>query len=476
MKKYKYTSLVIAMAVLLITGSCKKTLDINKSPNAPVDVPIDVLYTTSAVNIGFMGGADQNKFSLLIMQQYGGQTTGGQTQTQAWEQYLILPSDISNSWGAFYTTTLINLSLVIQKAAATSPHYSGVAKLLTAYTYGIMVDTWGKIPYSEALKTTAVPQPHYDDDKTIYASLLTMIDDGIADINKPTSTFDPIAASPIYPGDFATTKAQWIKFGNTLKLRLLLHTVKVDASAAGKIDALIASGNFFASNDDNFVGAFFNTAGAQNPIYQFDQNRAGYIVANNTIVSIMNSTNDPRRVTYFTQFPAGSGKYVGSVGGSDPSENYSTLGTYLEGTDGSAPIRMLTFAEYNFIRAEAALKYGGAGNAQSFFQAGITASMKDAGVADVDIATYITAHGTLTGSADAQLKSIITEKYIANFGVTTEPWTDFRRTGYPAITPPSNAVEPAVPRSLFYPQSEIDVNPNAKQKANQQVKVFWDAQ
>jgi hypothetical protein len=66
-------------------------------------------------------------------------------------------------------------------------------------------------------------------------------------------------------------------------------------------------------------------------------------------------------------------------------------------------------------------------------------------------------------------------KYFASYGVAIEPWTDFRRTGYPALTLPSNAVVPYFPRSLFYPQSEIDLNPeNAKQKSLYLHESFWD--
>ena len=127
---------------------------------------------------------------------------------------------------------------------------------------------------------------------------------------------------------------------------------------------------------------------------------------------------------------------------------------------------MLTFAEYNFIRAEAALRFSSTGNAETFFQAGITASMQEAGVAAADITAYIAANGTLSGTAAQKLEQIINEKYIANFGVVLEPWSDWRRTGYPAITPPSNAVVSYVPRSLYYPQSEIDLSfPAMKQNA-----------
>ena len=136
---------------------------------------------------------------------------------------------------------------------------------------------------------------------------------------------------------------------------------------------------------------------------------------------------------------------------------------------------MLTFAEYNFIRAEAALRFASPGSAQTFFEAGIRASMESAGVAAADITTYLAANGTLSGSAAQQLEQIINEKYVANYGVVMEPWTDFRRTGYPALTLPSNAIVPYFPRSLFYPQSELDLNPeNVTQKKDMSVRVFWD--
>lgn len=171
-----------------------------------------------------------------------------------------------------------------------------------------------------------------------------------------------------------------------------------------------------------------------------------------------------------------------------PNNNYSRIHTFLRGTvtagaappftySGAAPQRMLPFAEYNFIRAEAALM-GAPGSAQAFFTAGITASMQEVGVSAVQIADYLVANGTLTGTNANMLRQIIEEKYVALFGVIVEPWTDYRRTGYPALSVPVNAINgvTSVPRTLFYPQSEIDFNPkNPGQKnASLQDRVFWD--
>jgi hypothetical protein len=148
---------------------------------------------------------------------------------------------------------------------------------------------------------------------------------------------------------------------------------------------------------------------------------------------------------------------------------------------GAAPQRMLTYAEYNFIRAEAALRGATAAplaNANAWFQAGITASMDEAGVLAADRNAYIALYGNLAGTTAQQIQQVIEEKYIALFGVSVEPWTDWRRTGFPVLSVPVNAIGgvSAVPRTLFYPQSEIDLNPNCpgQKSASLQDRVFWD--
>lgn len=484
MKNIKKSIIATLFLAAFFTSSCEFG-DINQDPDNLIEAPIAQQLSNLTVNVGFMSGSDLNRYSSLIMQQYSGQSTGALNQTQQYEQYLITGSDQNNVWNSIYATILNDAENIITTATKTqSPHYSGVAKILKAYTYQIAVDTWGSIPFSETQKLVANTKPKYDADSEIYTNIVKLLDEGIAEVSATTSTISPGTNSNIFPGTFSTTKSNWIKFANTLKLRIFLHYSEKDATfAKSKIDALIAASvPFMASNTDSFKMNFVDAAGARNPIDQFETSRPNYLVANAKLVGMMNTKTDPRRQFYFTQYPAASGLFVGAVGGAASNAGlYSKLHTYLRGTltgstySGSAPIRMLTFAEYNFIRAEAALRFGSAGDAQTFFQAGITASMQEAGVVAADITAYITANGTLSGTAAQKFKQIINEKYIANFGVVLEPWSDWRRTGYPTITPPSNAVVSYVPRSLYYPQSEIDLNGgNVTQKSGMNVKVFWD--
>lgn len=484
MKNIKNKIVAALFLVAFVVSGCEFG-DTNQDPSSVISAPINQQLTSLTVNVGFLAGSDLNRYSSLIMQQYSGQTVGATTQTQFFEQFQIVGSDLNNVWSSVYATILNDAeNIIVGATASNSPHYSGVAKILKAYTYQLAVDTWGSIPYSDTQKLAANVKPKYDSDEAIYTDLINLLDQGIAEVNAPNSSISPGTNSTIFPGTFSTTKNNWIKFANTLKLRIFLHYSEKDASfAKSKIDALVNSGAaLMTSNADSFQMNFIDAANARNPIDQFETTRINNLVANAKLVTMMNSKTDPRRQFYFTQLPAGSGLYVGAVAGAPAGpNNYSKLHTYLRGAvtgsvyTGAAPIRMLTFAEYNFIRAEAALRFSSPGSAQTFFQAGIRASMETAGVAAADITTYLTANGTLIGTPAQQLEQIINEKFIASYGVAIEPWTDFRRTGYPALTLPSNAIVPYFPRSLFYPQSEIDLNPeNVKQKSGMDARIFWD--
>lgn len=503
----KINKIIACMSIIVLGSafqSCKKFYAVNESPNNISKAPIDQLLPSITVGVGYIGVSDLYRYSGLIMQQFTGNTTNLSETFKLYEIYNINNSDVNNQWTSIYAGVLADIEKLIPLAKeGGSPHYAGVAKLLKAYTYQITVDAWGDVPYSEAGKFLENTTPKFDKAEDIYADLIRLIDEGIADVNNPTSVLDPNKNTTIYPGDsWNTVKQQWIRFGNTLKLRIYLHyTAKDPAFAKAKINALIGSGaQFMTSNADNFMMKFSAEAGRQTPNVSLEggQFRNAYF-PNKTIVDMMNAKTDPRRASYFVPFPYNSmpATYKGGNAKEPATVAYSRLNTFLKGaatinavvvngdgtiTDnsitwkGDGPSRLLTFSEYNFIRSEAALNLGGAGDAQTFFQAGIRASMEDAGVASGDIATYLATNGTLSGTDAQKLNQIISEKYVANFGVAMEPWSDWRRTGYPNITPLplSIAVYDKIPRTLVYPQFEQNSNPNVPVRANMLARVFWD--
>jgi hypothetical protein len=492
---FKYTALLGGLA--FATASCQDFLDINKDPNNVVDAPIEQLFTSATGSLGFFGGSDMNRFSSLISQHWSGTLPN---QTGDYERYVISATDVNNSWDLAYSTVLSDLELVIQKAVTEkSPNYGGPAKILKAYTFQLLVDAYGKVPYTEGLQFTKNTAPKFDDGATIYPALIALLDEAIADVNNASSVKAPAANSTIFTGSWASQKPKWERLANTLKMRMWLHYSKIDKTKAVTEIGKLAAANVMASNADNFQMAFFNVAGQYNSIQQFELSRPNYLFANATLVDMMNSKVDPRRPKYFMTFPLNSGLFKGSPAANTTANiKYSRLFTFLRGdttntsavvpaSDGSvsgtqytftgtAPIRLLTFSEYNFIRAEAAV-YGVAGiSADSFYRSGIRASMSMANVSAAATEAYIAANPFPTAGTEAdKIKRIIEEKYVASYGIIMEPWTDYRRTGVPALVAPSNALYPTVPRSFFYPQSEKDRNLNSPaQKADLSERVFWD--
>ncbi|GAB4022030.1 SusD/RagB family nutrient-binding outer membrane lipoprotein [Spirosoma koreense] len=504
MKKLLYTSV---LATGLALSSCSTFLDINDDPNNIKSVQVSQLLPSATVNIGYMGGSDLFRVTSLWAQQFSGQGPNtGLGTFKEYERYNVTNSDINNQWVTIFGTILSDLELMIAQATTEgSPHYAGVGKILKAYVYQVTVDSWGDVPYTEASRHSANFYPKFDDDEAIYKDLIRLIDDGIKDVSATTSAMSPNVSTTIYTGaTWAASQAKWIKFANTLKLRIFLHySAKDPAYTTAQITSLIGSGaKFMESTADNFQMAFLTESQRQNPLYSAENGQfKNQFFPNRYIVNLMNSKSDPRRAAYFIPFPFNSNPatYKGaSALDADPSSAYSRNYQYIYGTPsapnlslinadgslkdgaitfgGNGPARLLTFAEYNFIRAEAALAYGAPGSAQTFFEAGIRASMSDAGVSTADANAYVAANGTLQGTTSQMLEQLITEKYVANHAVLVEPWTDYRRTGYPALTPLKTpfAIYDEVPHSLFYAQSEISNNPNAKQKTSMLERVFWD--
>jgi hypothetical protein len=481
----------LLLMVISICG-CKKQFDINQSPNALTAAPINTVLTNVTVNVGFIGGSDLHRFTSLWVQQFGGQN-GAFSPTVQFENYNVVATDFINLWQAFYSTTLEDVEYIINNSAE-SPHYNGIAKIIKAWCFQHMVDVWGDIPFSEALQLTAIKYPKLDSGQNIYSQLISLLDDGIAKLSDPAEGLIPMGNNEtIYGG----VRVKWIKMANTLKMRIYLHYSEIDeAKVKAGIDGIVSAGvPVIDANADNFQMVFVDAPNAQNPLHQYEIRQANQFFPNNVLVTMMNTKADPRRPFYFTAFPYNStpANYKGVKPNDPQGYNFSRMNTYLRGAikntpvsldgsltatavnyTGAAPIKMLTAAEYYFIRAEAALRFGAIGNAQTLYQSGIRASMELAGVNAVAIDAYISANSLPTGTMLEQLKKLIEEKYVALYGVALEPYNDWRRTGYPLITPVISGTLTAIPTIFYYPQSEVNANPNCVQKKSLSEKVFWD--
>ena len=466
--------------------ACDKFLDINQDPTAILVAPSPNVLVAAETGLGFAMGSDLHRYTALIAQQFSGQGGSG-SQAAEYDRYNITPTDVNNLWRSeTFAGNLADMQRLIGQTQAASPAYAGIAKIMKAYELLALTDTFGDIPYSQALLFDQNFAPAYDKSDAVYTGLISLLNDGIADLKK-TSTLKPSTDDLIYGGDLG----KWERVANTIKLRIYIHYFpKSPATITTDMAALVALGpsSFILSNSDNFQMRFESAGNKNNPIDQFEKARNNTFFPSSTFVSLMNSKSDPRRPFFLTPFPFNSTTYVGAPNGTgvvgSPNQSFSRMNTYLRGNatagttgfnnfDGTAPIRMLTFAEYNFILAEYYARTSNLALAQTSYAAGINASMTDAGVAATDRATYI-ASRPLT--ADNAIQSIIEEKFVANFGVAVEPWTDYRRTKFPALTLPANTQGiNSILRVLPYSDIERTSNPNTPARPNlTSPQVFWD--
>ncbi len=458
----KYISIVL---IALIVAACDFG-DTNVSPNAQTSTTKDALLAQSLAALGWNTGDDAGRIANIFTQHFA----GGANQSLIISRYGLVETDINTSWANFYEEVMNetkNLKVLAQ--ADGSDHYVGMANVITAMALGTATDLWGDIPYSEALKGSGNLKPAYDSQEAIYDTIQALLDRAIVQLGSTESAATPSAADFIYGGDTDL----WIKAARVLKARYYNNLSEIDASGSAQdaLDALNAG--IFADESENFEFPFTTVATEQNPIHQFFNDRAGDIVMGEFFVDLMSGKSDPRLALFVAQ--DGAGGYSGSPAGSGEAE-VSSIGPALG--SGDSPMPLVTFAEAKFIEAEAQLRLGDNAAALTAYQDGIRSSMTKHGVASVDVDAYITANASAFGANP--LSDVMEEKYVAMF-THPQPYTDFRRTGFPALSPAANNTNNnRIPSKFPYPQDERnynEVNVDAVSNGDPtdiNIAVYWD--
>jgi len=386
---YSFTALIILVAV--VTG-CKKFLDVNKNLNDPTAVPVSLLLSNCERNIA--GNIALGSGLGGTMSIYTHQTTGrvGADRYGAG----------SAGWDGLYSA-ITNLNVIIKQGTAETRYtYAGIAKILKAYAFSILVDVYGDVPYSEFDQFDAgITQPKFDLGKDIYPKLIALIDEGIADINNPApNASKPASDDFIYKGN--TTN--WKKAANTLKLKMYTQVRRVQ-NVATQVQALLATpANLINSQAENFMMPYgpFGTTDDRHPAYgEYNATQRGSVLFSPWMFEIMkgknpnilNTISDPRipYYVYNQKSPLGGSNptpencteyrdggfisiYFGSNGNCRDGSNsntYSLLGLYPAGgryEDGAAiaintitpikagtgalPHQFITYADRLYLEAE----------------------------------------------------------------------------------------------------------------------------
>lgn len=387
-----------------------------------------------------------------------------------------------------------------------------MARIVQAYAFMVLTDTYGDIPYFEGGKgfTDQVVFPKYDAQQDIYPDIIQELQSAVAGLNASGGTE---ASEVMYGGDID----KWKRLGNSLLLRAGMRLTKVNASQAQQVAAAAFQAGTMQSNADNFVirhdnnyqngfGATLNGTEANN----------FYLVA--AFVDYLKENDDPR-------LGAIAVRYVGAKSGpeqtadrasTDPAvqigmpmgnDNNSAvtaatnagLASFYEFTQAdrrrvvkvSAPMYLATYAQTQLLLAEAAQRGWITGNAADFYEAGVRAHMEQMAdydpastIAESDIVSYLAAHPYDSANA---LEQINTQYWVASFLNGPEAFANFRRSGYPDLAPnpfPSqDLTSEEFIRRLTYPSSEIGVNTENVNAAISRMgpdildtRVWWDVE
>lgn len=437
--RFKYPNLIVILLMSLTVVACNNFLDVNTDPDSPSESAVseNVLLPgiEGAISFNLVGGYPARYPNYWI-----GQLSSSADAPTA-ETFNIFPADVNNTWTYdIYTNSLKNDILLMNLAEQNKNYqYLGISKVLAAQILAVTTDLWGDIPWTEAFKFPDITKPKFDSQQSIYKEIFRLINEGIADLQNTTSQKrTPRSDDLLYQGQ----KNSWIKFAYTLKARYSLRlTYAPGTTGVAQADsALNALSEGFGSNADDADFQYYNKTGNENPWYQWGI-KWTTAYANTFMLNLMNKNADPRIKLYLS--PAeNDGSYVGHRNGNaiNPAGSVSVVvGTDKNGNDllnyitQESPLSWITFAEAEFIAAEAYAWKSDYVNAKKALDAAITANLSKNGFPSDTISAFLSRLGALPTSFEAAQQMIIEQKYIADF-LSLENWNDYRRTGYPGVS------------------------------------------
>ncbi len=432
--------IVFVISFLLITQSCEEIVggDINRDPNNPTSVPVTAQFPAFGIALADEYGGNFSRFNCMISQQ----VEGVARQWSSFNQYTgFTPNRFDTAWNNVYENVLNELH--IARATATEQgfsHYVGIVDIMEAFTLMMATDVWDDMPYSEALKGIENINPSFDSQQSIYDVAYSLIESGISKLSGPSGGVSPGSEDVFFGGD---TDA-WIKAAHAIKARGMLHFGQY-AAAMGE------ASQSFSSAADNMAFQYPD-ANAAGPWYRFNDGRTGDIEFHPTMRKIMTDRGDLDRLGVVDVVFVTDASYTASHPFIRPD--------YLQ--------EMITYREMQFLIAEADLRTGGSQVGYDAYLNGIKASFERYGLGDAEYDAYVAQASINPGVGSLTMDHVMTEKYIGMF-LQPEVFSDFRRTGIPALTPVSGT---AVMVRWPIPQTETLFNSNAPAAGT--IDVFTD--
>ena len=496
MKKLKYIPLI---ALALVFG-CADYLDVNVDPNNPTDAEGRLLLPAAQQSIAARVGNRYRLTGSMWAQYY--------TQSNTASQYIAIDNYdvenlnfLENDFVELFPGPLNDLKFIKNKAEQ-SENWTNylIAQVLEAYAYQLVVDLYDGAPLKDGLKGNEGNfTPTWDSGPEVYEELLSRLDNALSkDFNSSTNQ-SPLTSDLLFGGDVDS----WIRFANTLKLKLMMRYSAVDASKAqGLISALVNSGAQFLDTDAS-ISTYYDQPDRGNPLFEADRrnlNTTTNLKASLTMVNFLEINSDPR-LNVFYDAPIAGGPVKGMRQGTN-----SISSTILDSNTISGarvlpadPAIFISLAEAYFLRAEAAARGFSNEDAKALYDQGVLAAFDRYGL---DGSSFIASGGAYEypeGTVEENAEAIIEQKWVSQVGGNAiEAWFDKLRTGYPSFSssaPGETGYDPLAPgapilsypvdavtfdgdfpRRLLIPEDEILNNPNAPEQPADGIltPVWWD--
>lgn len=451
----------IALSLSLLLGiaftpACDKGFEeLNQNPNDPTAVPSGLLIADVVFNAG------NSLYSTFVGGDMGScwAQHWGKVQYNDEERYLPRENVIELTvWKTYYEDVVSDArTMELLAIDEENSNMQGVALVLQAYGYSVLTDLFGDIPFSEAITASAGNfTPKYDKQQDVYTGILAMLDKANGLLSTDGGEINA-SSDILYGGDYS----KWQKFANSLKFRCLMR-ISGKTNVAAQLQEIASSRSVFMSNDDEAKLTYLSADPSANPIYEtiVFGNRNEHKL-NTKLVDMLADLNDPRLPVY-AQPNASDGEYRGKPAGIEdvPNDNYnydnvSAVGTYYLRAE--APAYFLSYSELQFLMAEAVKKGYITGDAASYYNAGVTASFLANGLSAAQATTYL-AQGTVAYNDATGLQQIGEQNWMGLFCQGVEAWTEWRRTGIPALQPAIEAFTASIPARYTYPSIEQSVN------------------
>ncbi|PDH43669.1 MAG: SusD/RagB family nutrient-binding outer membrane lipoprotein [Flavobacteriales bacterium MED-G22] len=406
--------------------------DTNVNPNSPSTASTAALLTNAESFIPTI----VSEVNSNLMVQYISEIT--YTEDSRYEQF-------EWSYDAWYSGPLKDLQEIIDlntsdpetyKNGGATENQIAVARILKVYFYLYLTDRWGMIPYSEALQGSDNIKPKFDTQEAIYTSLFSEIDESLGSIN----TSGALNGDLLFNGDMS----HWKKFANTLKLVMAMRISNVNQSLGQQKLTEAYNAGVIGSVAENIHYPYLTEDTNDNPWQDRFQTREDYAVSD-VFVNWLVDHNDPRIASY-AELPLSdaTGTYIGCpYGVQNPNVlqsdiSFITDDIIYDGTQAGGMI--FSYAQVCFSMAEAALRgMTTVGDAETWYNLGIDASMEQWGISAADALSY-KSQATVAYDAANGLEQIAIQKWASLYLQGAEAWSEWRRLDFPKLEPAEDAL------------------------------------